>query len=279
MLTLTQFLHSKLLMTIIGFIVVIICKYGFVYVIRNRAKNKKEDKRLLINILNNLFSVLFLIYFFYLWGDEMQKFALSIAAFMMAIVIATKEFIQCVIGFIYLISSRPFRIGDWIQVGNYTGEVNELDWAKVAILEVNVDDYQYTGKTLYLPNSYLITAPIKNLNFLKRYTMHHFNVIRDSKVNPFLFINELRAKADLYCADFIDVATRYNHLIESRLGINIHGPHPTISVGTTDIGETKIMFTIFCPTEMAIEIEQKLTEDLMHCWYQEIENSRAVKCK
>ena len=156
---------------------------------------------------------------FNIWSEEIQKFAFSIAAFTVAIVLATREFIQCFIGFLYIISSRPFRIGDWVQVGNCYGEVHSTDWAKLTLLEVDKDSYQYTGKTLYLPNSQLITSVIKNLNFLKRYAMHHFTIVRDDSVNPFDFMETLYEKANFYCHDFKDVAIRYNHLIESRLDI------------------------------------------------------------
>nr|WP_259366897.1 mechanosensitive ion channel family protein [Colwellia sp. BRX8-7] len=166
-------------------------------------------------------------------------------------------------------SSRPFRIGDWVQVGNHYGEVHSTDWAKLTLLEVNVDDYQYTGKTLYLPNSQLITSVIKNLNFLKRYAMHHFTIVRDDSVNPFEFIDELYTRASLYCSDFKEVAIRYNQLIENRLEVNITGPEPHIQVATSEVGDTQIFFTIFCPTEIALEIEQKLTADFMTLWFKQ----------
>jgi small-conductance mechanosensitive channel len=227
-----------------------------------------QDKRLQINIVNNIFTILMIVMVFNIWTEELQKFAFSIAAFIVAIVLATREFIQCFIGFVYLLSSRPFRIGDWVQVGNNYGEVHSTDWAKLTLLEVNIDDYQYTGKTLYLPNSQLITSVIKNLNFLKRYAMHHFTIVRDDSVNPFKFIDELHKNASSYCNDFNEVAVRYNQLIENRLEIPIAGPEPHIQVATSEIGDTQIFFTIFCPTEIALEIEQKITADFMKLWFE-----------
>ncbi len=260
------FINNKLVITSIFIIIIIIVKYSIVKIIKRKSK---EDKRTQINMVNNIFTILMIITIFNIWAEEIQKFAFSIAAFIVAIVLATREFIQCFIGFIYLLSSRPFRIGDWVQVGNYCGEVHSTDWAKLTLLEVDKDDYQYTGKTLYLPNSQLITSVIKNLNFLKRYAMHHFTIVRDDSVNPFEFLDKLNEKARLYCDDFNDVAIRYNQLIESRLDISISGPEPHIQVATSDIGDTQVFFTIFCPTEKAMEIEQKLTSDFMKLWFEQ----------
>lgn len=255
----------KFIVTFLVLMASFLVKNLIIKIIKLKAK---QTKRLKINMVSNIFTLMMIIVLFNLWSEEIQKFAFSIAAFIVAIVLATREFIQCFIGFIYILSSRPFRIGDWIQVGNYVGEVHSTDWAKLTLLEVNKDDYEYTGKTLYLPNSQLITSVIKNLNFLKRYAVHHFTIVRNDCVNPFDFIETLYEKANFYCHDFKDVAIRYNHLIENRLDIKIAGPEPHIQVATSELGDTQIFFTIFCPTESAMEIEQKLTSDFMHLWFE-----------
>ncbi|TEW54680.1 mechanosensitive ion channel [Psychromonas sp. RZ22] len=261
----TLLTHNTVL-TVLLIMLVMLSKF---LILKFISKKSRKNKRLKINIINNAATIIILIGIFHIWSVEMQKFAISIAAFVVAIVIATREFIQCFIGFLYIVSSRPFRIGDWIQVGDSYGEVHSIDWAKLTLLEVNIDAYEYTGKTLYLPNSKLITSSIKNLNFLKRYSMHHFTITRDESVNPFLFLDQLYEKAQGYCEDFRDVAIRYNQLIENRLDVHIAGPDPHIQVATSDIGDTQILFTIFCPTERAMEIEQSLTSDFMEMWFKE----------
>jgi hypothetical protein len=82
-------------------------------------------------------------------------------------------------------------------------------------------------------------------------------------------LDELKAKAHEYCADFKDVAIRYNQLIENRLDVHIAGPNPHIHVATSDIGDTQVIFTIFCPTERAMRIEQQLTADFMRLWFEQ----------
>ena len=199
---LVSLMSNKLAITLCVFMAILFIKFLIISLIKQKyAKNKRSK----INVVNNLISVILLIVVFNIWSTEIQKFAFSIAAFIVAIVLATREFIQCFIGFMYIISSRPYRTGDWIQVGDSYGEVHSTDWMKLTLLEVNVDAYEYTGKTLYLPNSRLITSSIKNLNFLKRYAMHHFTITRDGSVNPFVFIDRLYEKAHEYCEDFKDV--------------------------------------------------------------------------
>ena len=119
---------------------------------RSHAKSKGSDKLDLVNSIKNFINFILIVVLFGLWAGELQNFALSIAAFSVAIVLATREFIQCVIGFFYLISTRPFRIGDWIEVNESVGEVAATDWIKSTLLEVDPHTYEYTGKTLFIPN-------------------------------------------------------------------------------------------------------------------------------
>jgi small-conductance mechanosensitive channel len=121
----------------------------------------------------------------FIWASEIQNFALSIAAFAVAIVLATREFIQCIIGFFYLVTTRPFKIGDWIQVGDYLGEVAETDWIKTTLYEIDMHTYQFSRRTIYIPNNKLITSSIKNLNFVKRFVTHQFVIVRKETFDPF----------------------------------------------------------------------------------------------
>jgi small-conductance mechanosensitive channel len=270
-------LSNKVVITLLFTFFALASKYLLVKIVRKRARSKGKDKRDLVNNIKNFLNFLLIVLLLSLWAGELQKFAFSIAAFAVAIVLATREFIQCVIGFFYLASSRPFRIGDWVQVGTVVGEVSETDWIKSTLLEVNIETYEYTGKTLFIPNNAMITSTIKNLNFLKRYATHHFTITRDQSVNPYLFIDELMNNAREYCADFYDVAVRYNQTIERRLDVKIAGPDPHISISTSEVGDSQMNIAIFCPTEQAIEIEQKLFKDFMTLWFAAKEPQKKIE--
>ena len=101
---------------------------------------------------------------------------------------------------------------------------------------------------------------------------HEFTITRDSSVNPYNFVERLQEKATLYCNDFHEVAVRYNQMIEHRLDVKIAGPEPHISISTSELGDTVVEFGFFCPTEKALEIEQKLTQDFMQLWFAEMEH-------
>lgn len=237
---------------------------------QDRAVKKEKDVRNASHNIKHFINFVMMIMLLFIWAAEIQNFALSMAAFAVAIVIATREFLQCVIGFFYLVTTRPFKIGDWIQVGDYFGEVVETDWIKTTLHEIDANTYQFSRKTVYIPNNKLITSSIKNLNFSKRYVTHHFIIVRKESLNPYPIYDAISKKAKLYCEDFSEVAGRYNSVIERKLDAQVSGPEPEIYFGTTEIGEFKARFTLFCPIQKALEIEQKLTKDFMTLWYKEL---------
>ncbi|HAG38297.1 MULTISPECIES: mechanosensitive ion channel family protein [unclassified Pseudoalteromonas] len=263
------FLVSVLVLAIAFVLKVLVDKLA-----RNRAEKKEKDIRYITHNIKHFINFVMVLSLLFVWSTEIQNFALSIAAFAVAIVLATREFIQCVIGFFYLVTTRPFRVGDWIQVGDYFGEVAETDWVKTTMHEIDMHTYQFSRKTIYIPNNKLITSSIKNLNYVKRFVTHHFTIVRRESFNPYVIHDELVNQAKLYCEEFHDVATRYNSMIERKLDAKISGPAPVIHFGTTELGEFKASFTLFCPTNKALEIEHKLTECFMSLWYEQAKKNK-----
>ncbi|AWL11085.1 hypothetical protein HMF8227_00589 [Saliniradius amylolyticus] len=260
-------LEYKLALSVTLAMLILIVRRWVIKGIRRRAKRKAQDKRPVVNAIKNITNLSLVFFLLAIWSAELQHLALSIAAFVVGIVLATREYIQCFTGFLYVTSTRVFRVGDWVEVGDVCGEVVESDWLSLTLQEVYLPTYDYTGKTLNIPNNQLFTKPVRNLNFLKRYATHTFTITRNQTVNVFQFIERLHERAKKHCLHFRDVAIRYNSMIEHRLDVTIPGPDPTIRVTTSELGDTEVTITIFCPTEEAIEIEQKITSDFMAYWY------------
>lgn len=237
---------------------------------KRRRTRKERDNRHVSHSIRHVVNLITVVLLLLVWSTEIQNFALSIAAFAVAIVLAMREFIQSIIGFFYLVTTRPFRVGDWIQVDGSVGEVAETDWVKTTLLELDMNTYRMTRRVIYLPNSKLVTAAIKNLNFIKRYVTHHFDIVRKENINGFPIYEELYARAVEYCDEFSEVAMRYNSIIEHKLDAKISGPEPEIRFSTTDIGDFKVSIKLFCPTEMAIDLEHQITADFMLLWEGEL---------
>ena len=250
-----------------------------IFVIRHFVKralraNDKQDvdrKRRRLNAADNVFNLISFVGLILIWSTELQNIAISIAAFMVALVIATKEFISCIVGAFYKASTRPYQVGDWVKIGHFEGEVTDSDWLSTTLFEVDFKggSYAYTGRTTVVPNSVLLTNSVQNLNYMRRYVEHSFSISRlTDDVNLFEIKEPILAKIREYSEHFHEVAIRYNSLIEKRLDIKIAGPEPSVRVKTTVEGYNVFTVSLFCPTDEAADIEQKVTEDFMRIWYE-----------
>ncbi|MDN4502487.1 mechanosensitive ion channel family protein [Alteromonadaceae bacterium BrNp21-10] len=255
-------LHKLLSSCVIVFFLLFF-KRLLIRLLRKRSRREGADRRHQINSLKQLLNASMVIVLLLLWAPEVQNFAISIAAFTVAIVLAAKEFIQCFLGFIYYLSARSFRIGDWIQINNITGEVLELDWAKVVLLEIDEESFDYTGKHVYVPCSQLVVHTVKNLNFLRRYNMHSFALTVEPTVNVYAYVPQLLDKAIEHCSHFRDVAERYKGLIERHLDVEFINIDPSVTVDTNQFAKMEVHVSLFCPTKEAFNLQQQISADFM----------------
>lgn len=218
---------------------------------------------------NGTFAII-VVTLFILWQSEISEFALSLTAIAVAIVVASKEIILCFTGSIQRASSRSFRIGDWIEVGKISGEVIEHNMMATVIQEIDLyhGQYHYTGKTATLPNSMFFTYPVKNLNFMNRYVYHDFSIVVRDFVNLYPLIPGLIKQIEAHSEEFIEVARRYNAVIERHAGVDLPGSEPHVHVTSGATGEQIVHFMIFCPTEQASHLEQEIRRDFMETYTQ-----------
>lgn len=270
------FTDNKLIASAFLIAVSLLLRSLVIHMLRNRPSGDDEVPKRWINSVNNATQLLIVLGLIAIWLSELRYFALSIAAFVVALVIATREFIQCILGAMYIASTRQFSVGDWIRVGNQHGEVVSSDWLSTTLLEVDIDgqSYTYTGKTLFIPNNQFVANSVINLNYMRRYVAHTFTFTREAdSVNLYELREFMLERANTYCRGFHEVAARYSDLIEKRLGVNINGPDATVRIATNNLGKNVCTVTVFCPTQEAVNIEQKLTRDFFERWYQALDRS------
>ena len=281
--TLTHLISdNKLIASVLLIAFLLVIRWLLMRLIRRKPVLDDESPRRWANTVTNITTFFIVVGLIIIWLSEIRLVALSIAAFAVAIVIATREFIQCLIGSLYLTSTRTFSVGDWIKVGTHYGEVVQSDWLSTTLLEIDIEtgSYEYTGKTLVIPNSQFAGNTIHNLNFMRRYVAHTFSIVRDAdNVNVVEAKDLILEKAKEYCSAFSGVAERYNNLIEKRLGIALNHNDPSVRVSTTNLGKNEFTISIFCPTKEAVTIEQKLTTDFMDYWYAALKQAKKTKEK
>ncbi|OIN23848.1 mechanosensitive ion channel family protein [Vibrio barjaei] len=262
--------ENKLLLSFLVVFINLIIRRVTLSSIRGDVAFLSEDQRKWMSRTKNGSFAIIVITLFLVWKSEISEFALSVTAIAVAIVVASKEIILCFTGSIQRASSRSFRIGDWIEVGKTSGEVIEHNLMATVIQEIDLyhGQYHFTGKTITLPNSMFFTYAVKNLNFMKRYVYHSFSIIVPGFDNLFPLLPELTNKIEHHSESFIDVARRYNSVIEKHAGVDLPGSEPHVHISSGATGEQIVHVMIFCPTELATHLEQEIRADFMNIYHQ-----------
>ena len=98
---------------------------------------------------------------------------------------------------------------------------------------------------------------------MKRYVYHNFSIVVRDFVNLYPLLPTIITKIDHHSEDFIDVARRYNSVIEKHAGLDLPGSEPHIHISSSSTGEQIVHFMLFCPTERATHLEQDIRRDFM----------------
>lgn len=260
---------NKVVVSIFVVIFLQFLSHRIVNFIRKDNDILNETHRLWISRTKNFTVMIMTLLLISLWWVELEKFAFSIAAVAVAIVIASKELILCLSGSILRATSNAFNIGDWIRAGDDYGEVIEHNVLSTVVQEIDFpnNNYNYTGKTVTIPNSKFLTETVKNMNFMRRYVYHTFTITTDNRINVFAIRAHIFEKMNEYTQEFLEVGRRYNNVIEKRLGVDLPGEEPYIRITTTHLGHLDFTIILFCPTEQAVSLEQRISADFMAYYY------------
>lgn len=76
--------------------------------------------------------------------------------------VALQDPLENLAGWLYLVTSRPFQVGDRIQIGEDAGDVVDIRPLSFAILEIGnwVNADQSTGRVIQIPNGWVFKKPI-----------------------------------------------------------------------------------------------------------------------
>lgn len=256
---------------IVASIIIVIAAFIARWVIVRMIKRDKEtltsEQRKWISTTQNSTLLFIVIGLLAVWSLELSRVALSLAAFGVAIVIAGKELILCVTGGLYRAGVKPFEVGDWIEVGNFRGEVLREGMLTTHIQELAPDgdfSHTYTGRDMTVPNALLLTHPVIDLNFNKRFVFHIFEItLPEDAIDPDQDFETVRNIVDEEWQKHQGAAEQYWSHVRRRSGIDLGQPEPQVNLETTELCHIRIRICIFCPRNTATSNETNVTRRIL----------------
>lgn len=238
--------------------------------IRGDSETLSAEQRKWLSITHNVTLLVILGLLLVVWAFELSRAAISVAAFAVALVIGTKELILCFIGGVYRLIVRPFTGGDWIMVGDYRGEVLQEGLLATKLQELSPESdvrSDYTGETISLPNSMLLSHSVRDINIHRNFVFHEFTLtLPSARKDTEQIYDDLKKAVDAEWATTRDVAERYWSMVRNRSAVDFRKSDPSVILATTDVGFPCFNIRIFCKRNEAIDVQERLTRHFMKCY-------------
>lgn len=234
------------------------------WVRRGGIKSTELHRRWLVQIRNACIT-LALFGLLMIWGREIQSLALSMAAFIVAMVLATKELILCVTGGLLRATSGAFGIGDRIEVNKLRGDVIDITMLATKIMEIGPGEltHQYTGRAIVVPNSVFLASPVVNESFTDDYVLHVFQVPLKAEDDWQTAERHLLDAANQVCAPFLEEAKQYLARIAVREGLDAPSVEPRVTLELNDPGRIDLIVRIPTPARRKGRMEQQVVREYL----------------
>lgn len=106
-----------------------------------------------------------------IWVEGVGSLATFLGLFAAGLAVALKDLVANLAGWAFIVWSRPFDVGDRIQVGAYAGDVIDLHLFQFTLNEIGnwVDADQSSGRIVHVPNGTVLSQPVANYDKGFRY--------------------------------------------------------------------------------------------------------------
>lgn len=124
-------------------------------------------------------TVVMLLVLAWIWIDAFTDLPTFLGLVSAGVAIALSDVLKNIAGWIYVLSRRPFRVGDRIEIDGTKGDVVDIRLFRFSVMEVGnwVDADQSTGRLIHVPNGVLFTNQVANYTEGFEYIWHEIPVL------------------------------------------------------------------------------------------------------
>lgn len=99
-----------------------------------------------------------------IWLVGMQSILTYLGILSAGLAIALSDLVSNLAGWAFIVTQRPFAVGDRIEIGEYAGDVIDVRLFQFSLLEIGrrIDAEQSTGRILHVPNGIVFKETFAN---------------------------------------------------------------------------------------------------------------------
>lgn len=228
-----------------------------------RSKLEVDDQLRWRAQIRNATVVIVMLSVTIVWAQELRAVAISVAAIAAALVLATKEFIMCLMGSTLRASGGSFRVGDRIEVAGVRGDVLDIGPLTTAVLEVGPGQsiHQRTGRKITLPNSVFLTQAVTNETMSDDFVLHVLRVPLAVDADWRSARDKLAAIASERCAQYVDDTRRaLAQATPAGIGGNLISTEPIVYLELPDPGRVELLLRFPTPARQRGRVAQQILQ-------------------
>lgn len=220
-----------------------------------------QDQRLkVIGYIRSIaFPLLSVIGVIWLGLHELQS-VVSIFAASVAFVIALKELILCLHGYLILVTSYVYQLGDRIELQTWRGDVVNINVFTTTLMEVGTSagGHQRTGRQISFPNSMLLNYGVINESFVDNFALLMLRIPLNAAEDWQRARSLLLDLAADECESFLDKARRRAQEKARRQGIDFPTVDPQVYVQLETPQQIALLLRVACPLHLRDRLEQAI---------------------
>ncbi len=170
--------ESKAVVSAVVLIGLLLVRWIFLRIVHQRVKDEDVWYRTRKIVTYSTFVILVLS-LLRVWVIPFGDLATYLGLVSAGVAIALADVLKNIVGWMYILTRRPFRVGDRIETGDHAGDVIDIRLFRFTILEIGnwVDADHSTGRILHLPNQIVFTSPVANYTEGFQYIWHEIPIL------------------------------------------------------------------------------------------------------
>ncbi len=228
---------AKILISIFIILFVWLIRRSIVRIVNRRVKNPRA-RYTWRKALNYTAIVLNLLFLGLVWLRGFQSLATYLGLISAGISIALKDPILDIAAWIFIMTNRPFKLGDRIEINGHIGDIIDIGVFQFILLEVGnwVDADQSTGRILHIPNGKVLTESLENYTEGFPYIWNEIPVLVTFESNWRKAKKILLEIAEKYSEEISDTAKKSIEKASKRFVIIYKNTKPIVYASVNDSG-------------------------------------------
>lgn len=176
------------------------------------TKNERSNAIIFLHLWRYIFILITIIVLIFAYTGSLEGLGLSAALLTAAMGWALQRPISGIAGWLMVIVSKPFRIGDRVIIGSVKGDVVNLTLTHVYIGEIGgtVGGEERSGRVIMVPNSLLFESNIVNYTFSDEYVV-------DEVRNTVTYDSNIEEAKRIWIESATDATKKYKDKSESPI--------------------------------------------------------------